>query len=196
MASFLTLGVVRHETAAREASQAVQAQRFDRALAALKEMQHAAGIDTNALRWRVQLAGIEPLALSQQGIIPPTRGIAMAETSLEWIDEVIDRQPGATSAVRLKTRLLDQLARSTGEQRHFDEARLAYSRLAELSPFNVADRLAWADLEAFTGRDRVAFQQYQLVMELRELSYLDEADPLEPAQLEHVKQQLSRLRSP
>jgi len=180
----------RHESTMAGAEAALR--RGDTALAQkrLAEAQHAAGLDTRALRWRVQLHALEPMApLVGAGLIDQAeRRVAEA---LTWTDDAIATEHRPTTVSRLRASLFGRLAKRTRNPDTFAAAERAYAELALKSPYNIQDRLAWADVAWAAGDRDAAARRYTQVLELREQKYLDPADPLTPEDLARVRQVLA-----
>ncbi|MEM6459266.1 MAG: hypothetical protein AAF710_07725, partial [Planctomycetota bacterium] len=190
---FHAAGVVRHEAAAADAEWALRRGDLAAALTRLEAMQGAAGLDVAALRWRVRLGAVEPMVVAARRGRPDVAR-RFAERGLGWIAEAGGDDPASwpRTAVRLEAQVRDQLARITGESADRAAAETAYRRLREKSPYNVLDALAYADLAAEAGRKDEAVERYRRVLALRELGYLDPADPLSVGQLERVRGYLVR----
>ncbi len=188
---FYVRGAMHHERTMAGAEAALR--RGDPALTVdrLAEAQQAAGLDTLALRWRVQLHALEPMqALADLGRLAEAQ--RRVEEALGWIDESINTEPQPTPIARLRATLLGRWANQTRTPPAWADALRAYAALAERSPYNIQDRLAWADLAWQAGDSNAAVQRYTEVLVLREQKYLDAADPLTPEQLERAR----RLSSP
>ncbi|MEM9882752.1 MAG: O-antigen ligase family protein [Planctomycetota bacterium] len=185
-------GVVRHEAAAGGAERALRRGDVGSALTGLEAMQDAAGLDVTALRWRVRLGAVEPMVVAARRD-RADMARRFAERGLGWIAEAGGGDPATQprTALRLEAQVRGQLARITGEPADRAAAESAYRRLRDRSPYNVLDALAYADLAAEAGRTDEAVERYGRVLELRELGYLDPADPLSEEQLERVKRYLS-----
>lgn len=192
---FYAVGVGHHERAMAGAEAALR--RGDHALAVdrLAEAQHAAGLDTPALRWRVQLHALEPMSV----LVNAGRSAEAqrrVEEALNWIDESVatePTEPPPTPIARLRASLLGLRATQTRIPQTWAEALTAYAALAERSPYNIQDRLAWADLAWQAGDRDEAIGRYAEVLELREQKYLDAADPLTPEQLSRVRAVLTAV---
>ncbi|MEM8739697.1 MAG: O-antigen ligase family protein [Planctomycetota bacterium] len=186
-------GVARHERSMAAAAAALTREDTPGAVQRLGEAQSAAGLDTRALRWRVRLHTLEPMApLVAAGRADEAR--ARADEALGWIEEA--GAAGGLPALRLRVRLWDLQYQTTGQTDAWERAEAAYAALTAGSPYHVADALAWAEHARRAGRVELARERYRRVLELREQKYLDAADPLTPEQLERVRAYLTEAGSP
>jgi hypothetical protein len=182
----LLVGVARHESAMASASAALRGGNYPAAVAALTEAQSAAGLDVSALRWRTQIAALEPMTFLLQN----DRGEEAARFKREavgWLGAAAQDHPKAASIARLEARLLDQWAQMTHDAEDFAAAEDAYDRLHARSPYNAQDLWARAQLAERQGEREKSRERYRRLLKLRERSYLDAADPLTSEQLEHVR---------
>ncbi|MBB6431530.1 O-antigen ligase family protein [Algisphaera agarilytica] len=166
-------GVTHHETAMARATSALRAGNLSTTLDRLAEAQHAAGLDTRALRWRAQLVPV-----SQLGSV------------LRWIEDAVDEAKRPATFERLRASVLAELAQQLSTPEAHGATDEAFAALAEKSPYNIQDRLMWADSRWAAGEHGEAREHYRAVLELREQKYLDPADPLSPEQLERVRRAL------
>ncbi len=181
-----------HEAAAERAAAAMRRGDTAAALSHLEAMQGAAGVDERALAWRVRLAVLEPLMRGEQAgaTLNRDRAGAAVDDVLRWIDDA--RRAGAAplATTRLEASLLEAAARRLGEPDRLDAAVAAYRRLNALSPYNLDDRLALADLLAAAGHRDAAATEYRRVLELRRQKYLDPAEPLQTYDLRRIERYL------
>ncbi|MEM1107251.1 MAG: O-antigen ligase family protein [Planctomycetota bacterium] len=180
------IGAGRHEHSMAGAERALVRGDIALAVSRLADAQDTTGLDTRALNWRVRLHALEPLVpLYNAG----RGGEAQqrAAGALAWIEEVIATNPQPITPFRLRASLLGQLAYRKSTPEAFLVAESAYAALADKSPYNIADRLAWADLTAAAGQQDLARQRYAEVLALREAKYLDPADPLTAEQLARAR---------
>lgn len=184
-------GVVRHESAMEGAAAALR--RGDNAVAVerLERAQHAAGWDTEALRWRVRLHAVEPLGpLVQSG----REGLARqrVDEAIAWINEATKTRGTPATIARLRGQLLDRRAMTTGDRPDdLAAAQAAYEQLRPLSPYNVQDAWLRADLAKRRGDRESARELFREVLALREMKYLDPADPLTASQLQSTREYLA-----
>lgn len=179
-------GAGQHERAMAGAEAALRRGDGALTLSRLAEAQDAAGLDTRALRWRVQLYAIEPMPwLVEAGRVREAK--ARVEEALLWIDQAIAAEQRPTTVSRLRASLLERATQRWGDADTFAAAESAFAELAEKSPYNIRDRLAWADLAWAAGRREVARERYLAVLELREQKYLDPADPLRADEFARVR---------
>lgn len=179
-------GAGSHERAMAGAEAALRRGDAPLTLSRLAEAQDAAGLDTRALRWRVQLYAIEPMPwLVEAGRVNEAQ--ARVAQAMSWIDQAIAAEQRPTTVSRLRASLLERATQQWGDADTFAAAESAFAELAEKSPYNIQDRLAWADLAWAAGQREVARERYLQVLELREQKYLDSADPLRPDELARVK---------
>ncbi|MEM9419270.1 MAG: O-antigen ligase family protein [Planctomycetota bacterium] len=168
-----TSGVVRHEGAMAEATTALRRGNLPTTLDRLAEAQHVAGLDTRALRWSAQL-------------VPSSR---LSET-IEWFEDAVDAEARPATIERLRAAVLAELANRQRTPEAYGLVDKAFASLAEKSPYNIQDRLMWADSRWAAGQHDEAREHYRVVLELREQKYLDPADPLSTEQLERVRRAL------
>lgn len=180
-------GATRHESMMNGARAALLRGDVPLAVERLAAAQHAAGLDTSALRWRVQLNALEPWPyLLQAGRADEAR--RRMDEALGWIDEASSAFDGGPATVaRMRAALLGQLAESSGSAEDFRAAEAAYATLFDLSPYNIQDEWARAELARGAGDADLARQRYERVLDLREKKYLDAADPLTPEQLQRAR---------
>lgn len=183
-------GATRHEQAMAGAEAALRRGDTTLTLSRLAEAQEAAGFDTRALRWRLQLHALEPMrVLLDAGRAEPAQ--RRVEEALAWIDDAIAAEDRPTTVARMRASLLGQWAALVQNEATFAAALTAYAALEKKSPYNIQDRLAWADLAWRAGDRSIATDRYAQVLELREQKYLDSADPLTAEQLTRVRQILA-----
>ena len=186
----LAVGVTRHEQLMAGAEAALR--RGDTALAIerLAKAQDAAGLDTRALRWRVQLHAFDPMRVLTEMNRVDDAQMRLGET-IAWLKDAVPEDRSPTTVTRLRASLLERAALEWGGKERFAAAESAFAALAKQSPYNIQDRLAWADLAWAAGDQDLARQRYAEVLELREQKYLDPADPLSPAELKRVRETLA-----
>lgn len=181
------VGATRHESAMNGARAALLRNDLPLAVDRLGVAQHAAGLDTAALRWRVQLSALEPWSyLIEAGRADEAR--RRMDEALAWIDgAALPFDGGPTTVARLRAALWRTLYETSRSEGDYRLAEAAYAVLSTLSPYNIQDEWARAELARRAGDRDLARQRYERVLHLREQKYLDAADPLTPAQLQHAR---------
>ncbi|MEM7627397.1 MAG: O-antigen ligase family protein [Planctomycetota bacterium] len=184
-------GVNRHESAMAEAAAALRRNEVPLAVERLERAQHAAGWDTEALRWRVTLHAAEPMGyLVQAGHEAEAQG--RVDEALAWIDEAVAGRGLPSTAARLRGQLLDRWAMVKGDHpEDITAAQEAYETLRPRSPYNVQDAWTRADLARRAGEFEQAASLFREVLALREQLYLDAADPLTASQLAEAQEFLA-----
>ncbi|MEM6855631.1 MAG: hypothetical protein AAF593_14585, partial [Planctomycetota bacterium] len=186
--------VTRHEQAMAGAEAALRRGDTTLAIERLAEAQDAAGLDTRALRWRVQLYAFDPMrALTEMNRADDAQ--KLLGEAIAWLEDAVPEDRSPTTVTRLRASLLERAALEWGGEERFAAAESAFAALAMQSPYNIQDRLARADLAWAAGNRDVARQRYAEVLELREQKYLDPADPLSSSELERVRQVLAEVDS-
>jgi tetratricopeptide (TPR) repeat protein len=183
--------VVRHQRLLAGASLALATDQPYRALAELEAAAKAQPSDSTAARWVAIVRRDEMLMLADAG--RPDAAREAYRLAMAPLDAQIKQGYATSATYRLRASLMLQAADALGDEALREEAAVSYEALLVLSPYNLPDTVALADLYADLGQDAKALQHYRRALELDALAYLDPAVQLDDETRQRIDAAVRRL---
>lgn len=176
--------VVRHQRLLAQASAALATDQPYRALADLEAAAESMPSDTTAPRWITILRRDEMLVLVQAG--RPDAAREAYKLALAPQDSQIAQGYANSATYRLRSSLMLQAADVFEDDALRGEAAASYEKLVALSPYNLTDAVALADLYAELDEDAKALEAYRRALALDAQAYLDPATQLDAEERHRV----------
>ncbi len=191
LAVCVVVPVVRHQRLLARASVALATDQPYRALADLDAAAEAQPSDSTAARWVAIVRRDEMLMLAGEGRLDAAR--EAYRLALAPLDAQITRGFATSATYRLRASLMLQGADALDDETLREDAAVSYEALLVLSPYNLPDTVALADLYNDLGQEAKALDHYRRALELDALAYLDPAVQLDDETRQRIDAAVRRL---
>lgn len=180
--------ITAHQRHMAAAAEALQADRYPRAIASLDAAGQAMPREDRALRWRVRLRMEIAQALVNHHR-PDTAAAYLAEAAQIVAEAEALALPGPQVA-RQRAGIEEAAAMLLDQPERLHDAIAATQRVVERTPYNLNDRINLGDLYWRTNQRDKAIEQYRAARRISDAYYLEPLQQLTADQREHIERRM------